>query len=62
MRTLALYLLASALLGLIPAAIARRKGQPFIAWWLYGTLLIVIALPHSIILKRSPGADEATRT
>ena len=39
------------LLGLIPAAIARSKGHSFAGWWLYGALLFIVALPHSLLLR-----------
>lgn len=39
------------LLGLIPAIIAKRKGHSFIGWWIYGILLFIVALPHSLIIK-----------
>ena len=39
------------LLGLIPAMIASSKGRSFFAWYIYGCLLFIIALPHSIIAK-----------
>ena len=54
MKTLGLYLLVSVLLGLIPATIAQRKGWPFLTWWVYGALLIVIAFPHSLLVKPNP--------
>lgn len=38
-------------IGLIPAAIAQSKGRNFIAWWLYGAALFIVALPHSLIIK-----------
>jgi len=38
-------------IGLIPAAIAQSKGRNFIAWWLYGAALFIIALPHSLLIK-----------
>ncbi|MDD4876259.1 MAG: zinc ribbon domain-containing protein [Dehalococcoidales bacterium] len=38
-------------LGLIPALIANSKGKSFIIWWLYGVVLFIIALPHSILTK-----------
>jgi hypothetical protein len=38
------------LIGLIPAAIAKNKGRSFGAWWLYGSLLFIIALPHALIM------------
>ena len=50
--TFALILLVpSTLLGLIPASIARHKGRKFGRWWVYGWLLFIIALIHSIALK-----------
>ena len=51
-------LLLAALLGLIPAAIARSKGRNFGPWWLYGAALFIFALPHSILLKSDPRALE----
>ncbi len=47
-----LFLLAI-LLGLIPAAIAQSKGRSFVAWWLYGALLFIVALPHSLLIKKT---------
>ena len=41
----------SFLLGLIPAAIAKKKGRSFILWWIFGTLLFIVALPRSISIK-----------
>jgi hypothetical protein len=41
----------AAFFGLIPAIIAHDKGHSFFVWWIYGTLLIVVALPHAIVLK-----------
>jgi hypothetical protein len=40
-----------ALIGLIPATIARGKGYSFGLWWLYGAALLIIALPHAILIK-----------
>lgn len=45
------FLLFAALLGLIPAAIARSKGRSFAGFWIYGTLLLIVALPHAILAK-----------
>ena len=47
---LVLQLAFSAALGLIPAFWARRKGRRFWLWWLYGTVLFVVAVPHLIVL------------
>jgi hypothetical protein len=44
-------LLLSALLGLIPANIAKKKGRSFGLWWLYGFLLFIIALIHALVMK-----------
>lgn len=46
------YLLIGLVLGLIPAFIAKAKGQSFMAWWCYGGLLFIIALIHSIFMSR----------
>ena len=46
-------LLIAAVIGLIPAAIANSKGRSFFAWWIYGTLFWIIAMPHSLLLKRN---------
>jgi hypothetical protein len=44
-------LIIAALIGLIPAMIAQSKGHSFIAWWIYGGALFIIALPHALLLK-----------
>ncbi len=46
------WLILAVLLGLIPAAIASRKGYSFGRWWAYGTLLWIVAFPVSLFLKR----------
>jgi len=43
--------IVAALLGLIPAMIARGKGRRFALWWVYGFLLFIVALPHALLLK-----------
>lgn len=47
------FLVSSVLLGLIPAAIAWYKGRSFWLFWLYGTLVFVVALPHAILAHRN---------
>lgn len=47
------------LLGMIPAAIAHNKGHSFSLFWLYGTLLFIIALPHALLIKPVPEIVEA---
>ncbi len=43
----ALALLA---LGLVPGWIGYRKQRSFFVWWLYGTILPMLALPHALWL------------
>lgn len=45
-------------LGLIPASIAGNKGKSFFAFWIYGTLLFIIALPHALIMKADAKVTE----
>lgn len=45
-------------LGTIPAWIAERKGRSGFAWWLYGTTLFVVALPHALMLEDVGDASE----
>lgn len=52
-------LVFAALLGLIPAAIAHGKGHSFVAWWVFGALLFIIALPAALITKPNRQAQEA---
>jgi hypothetical protein len=46
--------------ALIPATIAHSKGRNFMAWWLYGFALWIIATPHAILAK-SHGSRSAFR-
>lgn len=46
-------ILLAALLGLIPAVIAKGKGRSFGLWWIYGAALFIIALPHALLMRRS---------
>lgn len=45
------FLIIAALLGLIPAAIADRKGRNFFLWWLYGCAIFIVAVIHALVLK-----------
>ena len=58
------YFYVPALLGLIPAVIARRRGLPILTWWVYGMLLWPVAMIHVWFAK--PGSvsiiGEATLT
>ena len=48
------FLVLAALIGLIPAAIAKGKGYSFGLWWFYGAALFIVALPHALIMKANP--------
>lgn len=50
--------IAAVLLGLIPAIIAQKKGEVFIIWWIYGSLLFIVALVHAILMKPNKQAIE----
>lgn len=45
------FLVLLAVIGLIPAIIAAKKGRNFVVWWVYGMALWIIALIHAIMLK-----------
>ena len=53
-----LFIIA-ALIGLIPAMIAKSKGRDFATWWLYGAALFIVALPHALLLKADRSTIEA---
>lgn len=46
------------LLGFVPAMIARSKGRSFFGWYVYGVVLFIIALVHSLLLKQDMVAQE----
>ena len=46
------YLIMAIVGGLIPAAIARRKGRELWRWWVYGAFLPIVALPHALLARR----------
>lgn len=45
------FLILAALIGLIPAAIAKSKGRSFGLWWIYGAAIFIVALPHALIMR-----------
>jgi hypothetical protein len=45
-------------LGVIPGFIAQSKGRSFIGWWLYGAVLFIVALPHSLMIKEDTEKTE----
>ena len=44
--------------ALIPAMIASGKGRSFIGWYIYGILLFIIALVHSILIKDNAQSEQ----
>ncbi len=49
----------AAIIGLIPAIIAKNKGYNFFGWWIYGSLIFIIAIPHALLSK--PNQQEIDR-
>lgn len=47
---LGLYFLISAILAILPASIAGRKGRNAELWWIYGVLIWIVAVLHAISL------------
>lgn len=44
-------LVLAALLGLIPANIAKKKGHSFGLWWFYGFMIFIVAIIHVQFIK-----------
>jgi hypothetical protein len=53
---MAAFIVIVVLIGLLPAAIAAGKGRSFVAWWIYGMAIFIVALPHALMLKRDQRA------
>lgn len=53
------FILVAALIGLIPATIAKNKGYSFGVWWFYGAALFIIALPHALLMKPNQAGVES---
>ena len=49
------------ILGAIVGAIAKHKGRDFLSWWVYGTLLFIIALPHILLINTNQKAIDAKK-
>ena len=45
------FLLLAAVIGIIPAFIAMKKGRSFFVWWFYGFMIFIVALPHALLCK-----------
>jgi len=57
----ATVIVIAVLLGLIPAMIASKKGRNFLAWWIFGSALFILALPMAILLSTEPRAGETRK-
>lgn len=49
-------LFLSLVLGLIPAFIASSKGRSFVLWYIYGVLIFIVALIHSLCISKNDDA------
>jgi cytochrome c-type biogenesis protein len=60
-RYLLIGILGLAVLGLVPAWLASRKGRTFLDWWLFGWTLFPIALVAALLIrpKGEPEVGEA---
>ena len=56
---LVLLLIFFAVLGLIPARIAKKKGYSFGLWWLFGFFFFLIALIVSLFLADKNAGQKA---
>ena len=43
-------LIFAAIIGLIPAYIASKKGHDFFIFWIFGALLFIVALPVALLI------------
>lgn len=56
-----LLLLIAAVLGFIPAYIAKEKGYSFSLWWFYGWMLFIVAIIHvSCLPDKAQKSDRPT--
>lgn len=51
-------LVIAVLIGLIPASIAKNKGESFGLWWFFGAALFIVALPCALLMKPNKAALE----
>ena len=49
-------LLLIAILGFVPAIIAKNKGRSFLTWYIYGTLLFIVAIIHALVIEEKTPA------
>lgn len=55
------FIFLAIVIGLLPAYIAKNKGKSFVVWWVYGSLLFIVALPHSLLMKEDYEAIELNK-
>lgn len=48
------FIILALFLGAIPAIIAKGKGRNFAVWYIYGVLLFIVALIHSLVISKDP--------
>ena len=53
-------LVIAAVIGLLPAFVAKEKGYSFGLWWFYGAMLFIVALPHALLIKPNREGLEAS--
>jgi hypothetical protein len=51
-----LAIAVAAVLGLVPALIARGKGRSFVSWWLFGALTWIIAMIAVLLVEDKAAA------
>jgi hypothetical protein len=39
------------ILGILVGMIAKSKGREFFPWWLYGSLIFIVAIVHVLLIK-----------
>lgn len=54
-----IWIALAAILGLFPAIIAEQKGESFVRWWFYGSILFIAALPIALAMKPEREVVEA---
>ena len=54
-----IYLFPLLILSAIPAYISQTKGKSFGTWYVYGILLLPIALIHSLVIEKDNAEMEA---
>lgn len=50
--------ISCAIMGLIPAYIAKSKGRSFLTWYIYGFFLFFFAMIHSIVLPETNNSSK----